>query len=363
MEVYTSFLLLMLTWTAPQTFCKSLNTDGKPGNTDADGQMIADQVGDMVLKENQIPSGMRETAPVGQDIEVVNGEPLKTWDGGEDESGNISGKEQVVFLYDDKTGGKEVEMSFGDSSPEERMDKGMVLVGDMWLNQDQLPSEIALGEEAEIIQGQSSPGVKEESRKWPNGILYYELDRHLPAWAKNDIKQAVRSLQNRLDSCIRFEESSRDDAVYVYGGHYCFSRVGYQGRGKYRNQIQLASGCLTSNTGGREGSIQHEFLHALGVFHTQSRWDRDNYVTIHKENIKEHAWFNFKTELGIKTSTYGLPYDYSSVMHYGGRAFSKDRARLLTIETKNPRHQRLLGQRDRLSDLDVKLVKRMYRCS
>ena len=120
MEVYTSFLLLMLTWTAPQTFCKSLNTDGKPGNTDADGQMIADQAGDMVLMENQIPSGMRETAPVGQDIEVVNGEPLKTWDGAEDESGNISGREQVVFSYDDMTGGKEVEMSFGDSSPEER---------------------------------------------------------------------------------------------------------------------------------------------------------------------------------------------------------------------------------------------------
>jgi len=113
-----------------------------------------------------MPSGMRETAPVGQDIEVVNGEPLKTWDGGEDESGNISGREQVVFSYDDMTGGKEVEMSFGDSSPEERMGKGMVLVGDMWLNQDQLPSEIALGEEAEIIQGQSSPGVKEESQKF-----------------------------------------------------------------------------------------------------------------------------------------------------------------------------------------------------
>ena len=133
MEVYTSFLLLMLTWTAPQTFCKSLNKDGKPGNTDADGQMIADQAGDMLLMENQIPSGMRETAPGVQDIEVVNGEPLK------DESGNISGRDQVVFSYDNKTGRKEVEMSFGDSSPEERTGTGMVLVGDMWLNQDQLP--------------------------------------------------------------------------------------------------------------------------------------------------------------------------------------------------------------------------------
>merc|ERR1711970_141018 len=70
------------------------------------------------------------------------------------------------------------------------MGKGTVLVGDMWLNQDQLPSETTLGEEAEIIHGESSPGVKEEWRKWPNRILYYQLSRRLPTWAKNDIKQA-----------------------------------------------------------------------------------------------------------------------------------------------------------------------------
>jgi len=346
MEVYTGFWLLpMLSWTAHPTFCKSLNTD--------DGQMISDKAGDMLVKEIQMPSGMRNTTPDGQDIEVVNGEPLKTLDGGEDESPAISGGEEVIISYDDEPIGEEVEMSDGP------MGKGMVLVGDMWLNQDQLPSETTLGEEAEIIHGESSPGVKEEWRKWPNRILYYQLSRRLPTWAKNDIKQALRNLQNRLDSCIRFEESSREDAVYVYGGRACKSPVGYQG--KHRNWMELASWCLTSNTG-REGSIQHEFLHALGVFHTQSRSDRDNHVTVHEKNVRKDRWFNFKIELGIKTSTYGLPYDYGSVMHYGGRAFSKD-GRSLTIETKDPRHQRLLGQRDRLSDLDVKLIKKMYRCN
>ena len=348
MEVNTGFLLLMLIWTVHPTSCKSLNTD--------DGHMISGEVGDMTLKEKQMPSGMRNKTPDGKDMEVVDGEPLKTWDEGEDEAPDISGGEEVIISHiDDEPFIEGVEMSSGDFSPE-RMVKGMVLVGDMWLNQDQLPSKTAFGEE---IIHESSPGVKEEWRKWPDRILYYRLSRRLPTWAKNDIKQALRSLQNRLDSCIRFEESSRDDAVYVYGGRSCRSPVGYQGN--YRNWVELASGCMTSNTG-RQGSIQHEFLHALGVFHTQSRTDRDNHVTVHIKNVRKDRWFNFRTELGIKTSTYGLPYDYGSVMHYGGRAFSKD-GTSMTIETKDPRHQRLLGQRDKLSDLDVKLIKKMYRCN
>lgn len=36
---------------------------------------------------------------------------------------------------------------------------------------------------------------------------------------------------------------------------------------------------------GNEGRAIHEIMHALGIFHEQSRSDRDRFVKIHKENI------------------------------------------------------------------------------
>ena len=60
--------------------------------------------------------------------------------------------------------------------------------------------------------------------------------------------------------------------------------------------------------------IQHEFLHAVGVYHTHSRTDRDKHVTIHWDNIPEDVYEDFCKEsssLNFKTK-----YEPRSLMHY-----------------------------------------------
>ena len=43
-----------------------------------------------------------------------------------------------------------------------------------------------------------------------------------------------------------------------------------------------------------QSTIMHEFIHALGLYHVQSREDRDKYVEIKWDNIKEKVKHNFK---------------------------------------------------------------------
>ena len=70
-------------------------------------------------------------------------------------------------------------------------------------------------------------------------------------------------------------------------------------------------------------TIQHEFLHALGAFHVQSRPDRDDYVEIKWDNIQESQKHNFKKH--SSALTYGIAYDPLSIMHYEYYAFAIDK--------------------------------------
>lgn len=59
----------------------------------------------------------------------------------------------------------------------------------------------------------------------------------------------------------------------------CFSSVGNRRVGKQR--LSIGKNC------DRIATIEHEFLHALGFWHEQSRADRDDYVKIMWDRISE----------------------------------------------------------------------------
>jgi len=66
-------------------------------------------------------------------------------------------------------------------------------------------------------------------------------------------------------------------------------------------------------------------LHTLGMRHEQARSDRDEHVTIVFTKIKPGMGHNFKKNNPAHNfTTYGLPYDYGSVLHYSRNAFSVD---------------------------------------
>uniref|UniRef100_A0A803JRW0 Metalloendopeptidase n=1 Tax=Xenopus tropicalis TaxID=8364 RepID=A0A803JRW0_XENTR len=147
-------------------------------------------------------------------------------------------------------------------------------------------------------------------------------------------------------TCVRFvPRANETDFLSIVSDNGCASFLGKVGGDQ---TVQLDSyGCIY------RGIIQHELNHALGFYHEQSRSDRDDYVTIHTENIIPG---NFNK---ADSNNLGLEYDYSSVMHYSGDAFSKNGN--LTIVPK-PDPTVPIGQRDGLSILDVSKINRLYQC-
>ena len=62
---------------------------------------------------------------------------------------------------------------------------------------------------------------------------------------------------------------------------YCRSKVGKLIRPGTGQDLSIGSGCDHWST------VAHELLHAFGFEHEQCRPDRDEYVTLHSENLQK----------------------------------------------------------------------------
>ncbi|KAL6489362.1 hypothetical protein MHYP_G00031030 [Metynnis hypsauchen] len=132
----------------------------------------------------------------------------------------------------------------------------------------------------------------------------------------------------------------------------CWSYIGKIGG---RQPLSIGIGCEHISI------VEHGFLHALGFYHEQSRYDRDNYVTIIYKNIIAGTENNFDKAPENESTIQGTPYDYMSLMHYGQDFFSNGNGH--TIITKDPRFQDVIGQHYDLSPIDAFELNNLYKCN
>ncbi|PKU44800.1 hypothetical protein llap_4907 [Limosa lapponica baueri] len=190
-----------------------------------------------------------------------------------------------------------------------------------------------------------------DNYRWPH-VIPYVLEDSLEMNAKGLILKAFE--QYRLKTCIDFKPwAGEKNYISVFKGSGCWSSVGNRQEGL--QQLSIGANC------DRIGTIQHEFLHALGFWHEQSRSDRDDYVSIIWDRIQAGKEHNFNKYNDTTSDSLNVPYDYTSVMHYSQTAFRNGTEP--TIVTNIPDFMDVIGQRMDFSDYDLQKLNRLYNCS
>lgn len=208
------------------------------------------------------------------------------------------------------------------------------------------PQDVEIRDDLEGQQVEQGLASVKVGRLWPNGVVYYKFSPNLPQYMRERVKDAMAAWERR--TTIRFEKAG-DRASYVlikpFDKPYCRASVGHvDGRVTYMWLNDVCS----------RGLIKHEIGHTLGLWHEQSRHDRDDHVKILWDNIKDGFGGNFgKYSSGRDVGSY----DFDSIMHYSSYAFSKNGRPTIVRQSDG---QPFGGYRTKISEKDARLVDRRY---
>uniref|UniRef100_A0A4W3HYC3 Metalloendopeptidase n=1 Tax=Callorhinchus milii TaxID=7868 RepID=A0A4W3HYC3_CALMI len=152
-------------------------------------------------------------------------------------------------------------------------------------------------------------------------------------------------------TCVRFvPRSDEEDFISIQPLQGCYSSVGRVGG---MQLLSLKRQCLKKG----KGVVEHELMHSLGFWHEHTRSDRDKFIKIEWKNVWPGYEHNF---LKKPTNNLKSKYDYGSILHYSRSAFSKNGHP--TLKPLLDTHA-IIGQRIRLSEMDLLKVNRLYNCT
>jgi Astacin (Peptidase family M12A) len=207
----------------------------------------------------------------------------------------------------------------------------------------------------------------EKPMPWPGGIIPYDISKLTAAQQT----VALRAMQRWTNAGAKLQFIPRTTEVeYV-----CFT--GNTNAGNNTSVVGFKKGARADINitafWWRQGPWMpaHELGHALGFFHEHQRWDRDQFVTIHYENIKPGRASDYDWVPKANWVVSSLPYDYRSIMHYRICWASKCESECkdgvgsspcAVIEPVDKQYDGVIGQwtKNGISALDAEKVRLVY---
>jgi hypothetical protein len=237
-------------------------------------------------------------------------------------------------------------------------DKAQKVVYEVIGNEAIFEGDIILGKvdaQGNLIKSDiQSQGVVKDNGRWSGGIIPFVINSNVTTAGVQHINEAIAhwEQQTPINFVARTSQSNYIEFVRGSSAGACSSAVGRVG-GRQELKLNTDGDC------GR-GTLIHEIGHAVGLYHEQSREDRDDHVTIMTANIESGREHNFNKQVSNAHDV--ATYDFGSIMHYGAFSFCKKNSSGScigpTIVTKPAGIS--IGQRTGLSQGDINTVLSIY---
>jgi hypothetical protein len=206
--------------------------------------------------------------------------------------------------------------------------------------------DIILGRVGDDFKGEQGRTEVLPPLPWESREIAYLIHPELPNPKR--VQQALEVLQTQTRLRFVPHTQQQDAIVFEPGTEHCLSTLGRVGG---LQPIRLSPGCQSQE-------VLHEILHALGLFHEQSRPDRDQWVEVVWNEIesKYHPQFAKMPEVYF-TPFRDLPFDLQSVMFYSPNAFAIHPG-AVTLRSRND--QPIAPITEGLSAGDIQKLNRLY---
>ncbi|KAK6726064.1 hypothetical protein RB195_004403 [Necator americanus] len=191
-----------------------------------------------------------------------------------------------------------------------------------------------------------------------NFVIPYQIAaRFEPPTLTRIIGKAMRRVED--NTCIRFRKrKNEEDYIEIQSkpGEGCYTSVGRPGG---KSVLMLEHG--SEETCMAVELVLHELFHVIGLWHEHMRADRDKYIKVHYKNIERSYWSQFDKVSPLEATTYNVPYDYKSIMHYDKTSFAIEGK--ISMETRDPRYQDVIGNQMDASPNDYRKICEIYQCN